>query len=94
MRTATILMIVGATLGATVAILAHFLSHTLPSTYYVGGVTVEGSNRVDQTLQSPLVHPSWLPLLPAAIVIGAAVGAVVGALAHAAGVRVTRRRPA
>jgi uncharacterized membrane protein YoaK (UPF0700 family) len=93
MKIAAILVVVGAALGAAVAVLTHFFSHTLPSTYYVGTYTTAGSNRVDQTLQSPLVHPSWLPVLPVSMIVGAVAGVLLSAITRTAGVQLTRHRP-
>jgi hypothetical protein len=81
----------GGGLGAAVAVVAHFMSHTLPSTFVVVGVS--DGRTGSQTLESPPVHPSWLPVLPVAIGVGLVAGAALGLAAHRLGLRVVRRSP-
>ena len=78
----------GAALGAVVAVLTHFLSHTLPREYTIG--VSQMGNRVSLQAGPPLVHPSWWPTILVAVVVGAAVGLAVAVLAGRAGVRITR----
>jgi uncharacterized membrane protein YeaQ/YmgE (transglycosylase-associated protein family) len=89
MKVVRLFALVGATLGAIIAVLVHFLSQTLPGTYDVAGV--RNAQTGTQTLLSPLVHPSWFPMLPSAIAIGAVVGAVVALMALRAGYTIIRR---
>jgi hypothetical protein len=89
MKAAAVCAVVGAVLGALIAVIVHFLSHTLPSSYDVVGVN--DGRLGTQTLASPLVHPSWFPVLPAAIAIGAVVGAVLVTAASWAGYTIIRR---
>jgi ribose/xylose/arabinose/galactoside ABC-type transport system permease subunit len=87
MRIVAALGVVGAGLGGVVALLAHFMSHTLPSHYYVGfsqaGADVELGS-------PPLVHPSFMPALPLAMATGLAIGAVLGVVAWRLNLRVAR----
>lgn len=79
----------GGLMGAAIAILAHFLSRTVPSTYYVG--TMELGRQVNATLATPLVHPSWWPMLPLVVGAGLVVGLVAGFVADRSGIRLVWR---
>lgn len=81
----------GGVLGAAVALIAHFVSHTVASTYYVGMSLPDGPGIATATSATPLVHPSWWPMLPAAVAIGLVVGSAVGLLGRSAGLRIVRR---
>lgn len=82
------LSVVGGLLGASVAVMAHFLSRTVPSTFYLA--TDRVGRQVNATVETPLVHPSWWPSLPAAVGIGLLAGALLGLAANRAGVRLAR----
>lgn len=77
---------IGALLGTLVALVAHFMSHTLPRHYTVGYFQIGREVNVGSP---PLVHPSWWPALPAAIAIGIVIG-VVGGLVIARHFRAAR----
>lgn len=64
----------GAALGTLVGLVVHFLSWTLPSTYYVGSVHLESEDTASVTTWPQEVHPSWWPSLPIAILVGATLG--------------------
>jgi hypothetical protein len=80
----------GAALGAVIAIVAHFLSHTLPSHYTVG--FIQDGNSVDLG-SPPQVHPSWWPSLPISIGVGVVIGLGIGFMAYRAGIRINRGAP-
>jgi hypothetical protein len=65
------------------------MSHTVPSTYYIG-VSSDG-HRVDQTLASPLIHPSWWPALPISIAVGLIAGGLAIVAIRRAGYVLIRR---
>jgi hypothetical protein len=88
MKIVSALGVVGGLLGAVVALVAHFMSRTVPSTFYVG--TAQIGRRVDATLDMPLVHPSWWPSLPVAVGIGVLIGLLLGSASLGTGVRLTR----
>jgi hypothetical protein len=81
---------VGLALGALVAVVAHFASWTVPSTYYVGIVSPGDSGVAQAHLATPLVHPPWSPLLPTSMAIGLLVGLVVWLVTRRAGLRLVR----
>jgi hypothetical protein len=86
----------GAALGAVVAVLTHFLSHTLPSSYTVGYWQYGDTTHVGDVVHlgsPPQVHPSWQPSLLIALLVGAVVGLAVGGLLHGAGIRIGRPLP-
>jgi hypothetical protein len=82
--------VIGAALGALVAVVTHFLSHTLPSHYEVGFWQLGDTVNVGSP---PVVHPSWEPALVIAVGIGAAVGLGAGIAARRAGLRIGRPAP-
>jgi hypothetical protein len=77
----------GAWLGAVVAVVAHFLSHTLPTHYTVGYAQV--GNSVDLG-SPPLIRPSWWPSLLVAILIGLVIGLGAGWAASRIGIQIGR----
>ena len=79
----------GALLGAVVGLIVHFMSQTVPSTYYI--TATSDGHRVDQTLASPLVHPSWWPSLPISVSVGVVVGALAVLTVRKAGYLLVRR---
>jgi hypothetical protein len=80
-------------LGAVVAVVAHFLSHTVPPVYYITTLAGQGSDRQLASVATPFVHPSWWPSLPAAIGIGLLVGLFAAVAADRLGVRIHRATP-
>ena len=84
--------VLGAALGALVGAVVHFLSWTLPSTYYVGSVHIEGEDTASITNWPTQVHPSWWPSLPIAILAGAAVGYLAVLLLARSGWHLVRER--
>jgi hypothetical protein len=75
MRIVAVFGVVGTGLGAVVAVLAHFMSHTLPSHYYVGFSQLGAEVQLGSP---PLIHPSFLPVLPLSMAIGLVAGVVLG----------------
>jgi hypothetical protein len=80
----------GAAVGAVVAMIAHFLSHTLPRTFEMGGVS-DSSGRRTATIETPLIHPSWWPVLPVSLLIGLMLGGVIGVVLQSSGLAFVRR---
>jgi len=80
----------GTALGAIIAVVAHFLSHTLPTHYTVGFFKMGNSVSLGSP---PLIHPSWWPSLPLAVGVGVVIGLGVGFTAHHAGIRIERGTP-
>jgi hypothetical protein len=92
MRTVGALAIVGGVLGSVVAVIAHFMSRTVASTYYVGVSEPQGGGLATATSSTPLVHPSWWPMLPITVVVGLAVGAGAAWILRVSGFQVARQR--
>jgi hypothetical protein len=88
LKTVSGVAVVGLVLGGLVAVISHFTSHTLPSTYYVA-INQSGSAS-DQSVASPLVHPSWWPVLPIALLVGLLAGLALGVLASRLNLRIVR----
>jgi ribose/xylose/arabinose/galactoside ABC-type transport system permease subunit len=87
------LAVIGAALGAVVAVVAHFMSDKLPHYYYVGTFTSDGSSQAEVLPGVPYVHPGWLPTLPLAMVVGLVIGAAAGVILDRAGIGYVRTRP-
>ena len=88
-RSAVVLSASGVLLGALVAIVAHFASWTVPSTYYVGVARSLGAGEAEANVATPLVHPSWSPLLPIAMVVGLVIGLLAWIVVGRVGLRIT-----
>lgn len=83
----------GAALGGVVAVIVHFASRTVPHTFYVGVSQLEGTNRASASIATPLVHPSWVPVLPVSIGVGAVAAVTMFWIARRAGLRLVRDEP-
>jgi hypothetical protein len=94
-RITVLCAVIGGGLGALVAVVAHFMSHTLPTHYTVGFWQMSSGDSLDPEVNlgsPPLVHPSWWPSLPLAIGIGLLLGAALGVAAGRAGLSFSVKR--
>jgi hypothetical protein len=93
MKAFAVLAAVGGALGAAVAVIAHFMTNTLPDSFTFAGVVGVDPTTSDYApiVTTPMIHPSWWPILPFAIAIGLVIDLVVGIVGYGSGLRLVRR---
>lgn len=80
----------GAALGGVVGVVVHFMSRTLPSTFYVGTAQAEGQDRATISSGPPHIHPSWWPSLFVTVAVGLVIGVLVIVVGRRLGFRLSR----